>query len=62
MRPRSGSARNLRSAEERAEPDGGSREGVGAPFLAVDDADRGRDPQTRLAQRLDRLERRPAGR
>ena len=38
-----------------------ARELVDAALLAVDDADRVRHPQARLAQRLDRLDRRAAG-
>ena len=47
------------SEHQRTEPDGGPSEGVGAPFLAVDDADRRscRPEEACLAEGLDGLER-----
>src|SRR2546430_1533889 len=50
----------VRGSEERLEPDGGACERVDSALLAVDDADRVRDPQAGLAERLHRRDRGPA--
>src|SRR5262249_33097229 len=50
----------LRREEERTEPDGYARQSVDATLLAVYHADRVRNPQAGLAERRDRLDRRPA--
>src|SRR3954451_11018062 len=55
-------AQQIARAEERTEPDGVPREGVGAPLLAVDDTDGRLDDESRAAQLLDGLEERAAGR
>src|SRR5436190_22567262 len=47
--------------EERLEPHAESRESVGSALLAVDHADGVADPDPGLAERLDRLDRSPAG-
>src|SRR5579862_2817398 len=50
----------LPRAEDRTEPDGPPREGVRAPFLAVDDAHGGVHDEARGAQRVDGIEQRAA--
>ena len=59
MRSAAGRA-DVGGEHERPEPDGGPGERIGAALLAVDDADRGRDAEAGLPERLDRVERRAA--
>src|SRR3954453_14878105 len=57
-----GSFQQLRGTNERPEADAVARELVDAAVLAIDHADRDRDAQSLVAQRLDRRERRAARR
>src|SRR5206468_2202086 len=52
---------DLAGAENRAQPDSLTREGIGSAFLAIDDAHRRSYGQTGLAQRLDRVQQRAPG-